>query len=139
MGRGPICDTSSFDLLQGKDYNITTQSGFLKALALVMRLKTKGLLTMAPVCSSFVFASSSVTRRNKDNFAGNEDVPCVEAVIPAVAAIELFSCFLVDSTPRLETSWPTWLSCSCAWLSPDRCQHSLRTQQVPELAHNWIQ
>jgi hypothetical protein len=72
----------SFDILQNNQNDITTHSGFLKAVALVMRLKPQGLLAMAPVCSSFVFASSSVTLRSKANFAGDEQVPCVVASIP---------------------------------------------------------
>ena len=39
--------------------DITSRVGFLRALGYDMRLKIGGLLHMAPVCSSFVFANSS--------------------------------------------------------------------------------
>lgn len=41
--------------------------GFTNAVKLVMRLRPGGLLWMATVCSSFVFANSSNTHRNLNN------------------------------------------------------------------------
>ena len=86
----------SFDLLQGEGFDITTRAGFTKALSLVMRLKPHGLLAMAPVCSSFVFASTSVTCRKKSNFAGNTLVPCVEAGNMMANIAILFLCLAVQ-------------------------------------------
>ena len=60
-----------FDILNNPAQDVTIQQGFLLAVRLVMRLKVKGLLTMAPVCSSFGFASSSHTKRKRTNFAGD--------------------------------------------------------------------
>ena len=43
--------------------DLSSHGGFHHALNLVLRLKPGGLLWMAPVCSSFVFADSSHTKR----------------------------------------------------------------------------
>jgi hypothetical protein len=51
--------------------DITTKTGFLKALALVLRLRPGGLLGMAPTCSSFGFGPSSRSKRGKSNWAGD--------------------------------------------------------------------
>jgi hypothetical protein len=54
-------EARTFDICHGPDEDITTSSGFVKAMRLVLQLKKNGLLAMAPVCSSFVFPPSSVT------------------------------------------------------------------------------
>ena len=51
--------------------DITTKAGFLKALALVLRLRPGGLLGMAPTCSSFGFGPSSRSKRGKSNWSGD--------------------------------------------------------------------
>ena len=52
--------------------DLSTQAGFEYALNLVMRVTVSGLLTMAPVCSSFGFPNMSHTGRNKHNYSGDE-------------------------------------------------------------------
>jgi hypothetical protein len=47
--------------------------GFTNAVKLVMRLRPGGLLWMATVCSSFVFANSSNTHRNMNNPEAGRD------------------------------------------------------------------
>lgn len=57
-----------------------------------MRLKERGLLWMAPTCSSFVFANSSNTGRNASNYGGNLDYPPVASGnLQAKAAIFLWT------------------------------------------------
>ena len=52
--------------------DLSTKAGFEYALNLVMRVVVWGLLTMAPVCSSFTFPDTSHTCRNKLNYSGDE-------------------------------------------------------------------
>ena len=58
--------------------DITTEFGFRKALSLVARIRSAGLLVEAPVCSSFVFPNSSNTKRKHDNIAGDIMYPPVQ-------------------------------------------------------------
>lgn len=51
--------------------DITSLTGFQLATSYVMRLRVGGLLHMAPVCSSFVFANSSNCLRSGPDFEGN--------------------------------------------------------------------
>ena len=51
--------------------DITTQHGFERALALVMRTKKYRSLWSAPVCSSWGFIGRSATRRSSTNPAGD--------------------------------------------------------------------
>ena len=51
--------------------DILSQHGFENAVSLVMRLLVNGLLFMAPVCSSWIFANSSNTHRKAANVNGN--------------------------------------------------------------------
>lgn len=54
--------------------DILTHVGFLLALSLVMRLRAGGLLTMAPVCSSWIFLCKKQTQRTASNgYVGNLD------------------------------------------------------------------
>lgn len=57
--------------------DITSEVGFKAALCLVLRVRESGLVGMAPVCSSWVFANTANTKRNRDNYEGNEDYPAV--------------------------------------------------------------
>ena len=47
--------------------NMLSYRGFLNALHLIMRIKPKGLLWLAPPCSSWVYMSSSWHKRGKRN------------------------------------------------------------------------
>ena len=47
----------------GPGQDLTTEEGFWAAARAIMGLRIGGLLIMAPVCSSFVFANSIMTRR----------------------------------------------------------------------------
>ena len=47
----------------GPNQDLTTEEGFWAAAKAIMGLRIGGLLIMAPVCSSFVFANSVLTRR----------------------------------------------------------------------------
>ena len=56
------------------------------------RLREKGLLWMAPTCSSCVFANSSRTGRNASNYEGDVEYPAVQSGnLQAQAAIFLFT------------------------------------------------
>ena len=62
-----------FDKLHDPKDDITTPTGFRRAVTLVMRLAAGGLLWLAPVCSSWVFMNSSNCRRTAANgYKGNE-------------------------------------------------------------------
>lgn len=50
--------------------NIISQEGFENAVTLVMRCM--GLLWMAPVCSSWIFANMANTKRNRGNVQGDQ-------------------------------------------------------------------
>lgn len=60
-----------FDLVNGPAQDILTAEGFAAAIRLVMRIRPGGLLAMGPVCSSFVFANSSNTKRKRDQLQGD--------------------------------------------------------------------
>ena len=51
--------------------DLLTETGFLHGVGRIMQLRPGGLLTMAPVCSSWGFANTANTGRNKNNFRGN--------------------------------------------------------------------
>ena len=61
MREGLNCQTVEREDGPGQD--LTTEEGFWAAARAIMRLRIGGLLIMAPVCSSFVFANSVMTRR----------------------------------------------------------------------------
>ena len=52
--------------------DILTREGFERALDLVVRVREGGLAGMAPVCSSFIFANTANTKRNRENYRGDE-------------------------------------------------------------------
>lgn len=58
--------------------NVLLEAGFFNAVGLIMRLRVGGLLGQAPVCSSWVGLNAANTKRNKDNFAGDEDYEAVQ-------------------------------------------------------------
>ena len=60
-----------FDLVNGPAQNILTAEGFAAAVRLAMRIRPGGLLAMGPVCSSFVFANVSNTKRKRDQLEGD--------------------------------------------------------------------
>lgn len=72
--------------------NLLTSKGFLHAINLVLRLKIGGLLWMAPVCSSFVWLSSSHAKRGPENdFRGDQTQEFVqEGNLGAEIAMFLF-------------------------------------------------
>ena len=86
-----------FDWKSG-DASVTTQTGFLSALRLVMRLKVGGLLMVAPDCSSFVFACSSLTGRSAGCPQGRHDYLPVQQGISADV--------VSHSYPPLSFAWP---------------------------------
>ena len=72
MREGLNCQTVEREDGPGQD--LTTEEGFWAAARAIMRLRIGGLLIMAPVCSSFVFANSVMTRRT--NAAPEGDGSC---------------------------------------------------------------
>lgn len=67
--------------------DLTTEDGFVYAAKLVMRIKVGGLLAMAPVCSSWVFANMVNTKRSKADPAGDRSYgPVVQGNIMAKVA-----------------------------------------------------
>lgn len=72
--------------------NICTRQGFENALKLVMRLKPRGLLWMAPDCRSFGFANSAQCKRKRGFPCGDESYPKVqEGNLMADIAVFLFA------------------------------------------------
>ena len=72
--------------------DIITEPGFRNALRLVGRLRNRGLLWMAPVCSSWGFANSANTGRRQGNVAGSRRCPAVvEGNLMAEIAMFLFA------------------------------------------------
>jgi len=56
--------------------DITTEAGFLNAVALVLRIQVGGLATFAPMCGSYNWLCSSLARRAEANgFLGDEAAP----------------------------------------------------------------
>ena len=74
--------------------DILLEAGFRKALSLVLRLRTGGLLWMAPVCSSWIFLNLRRTKRTRvggPRFQGNvKYVPVQEGNRMAEMAAFLF-------------------------------------------------
>jgi len=74
VSHGLVCLPFDKDRVPGEteaEEDITSLTGFQKALSYVMRLKSGAYLHMAPVCSSFGFANSSKCRRSAPHFEGN--------------------------------------------------------------------
>ena len=67
--------------------DITTESGFLKAMHHVLSLRPGGLLWLAPDCSSVTFPNSSRNKRRVGNFFGNE----------AYRPVELGNCMAISA------------------------------------------
>ena len=58
--------------------DLTTTRGFCHLLCLLLRMPVGAILWMAPVCSSFVWISASVTRRSRAFPCGRRGVLSVE-------------------------------------------------------------
>lgn len=139
-------EARTFDICHGPDEDITTSSGFVKAVRLVLQLKKNGLLAMAPVCSSFVFPPSSVTRRNKDNFAGNPLVQCVRdgnlmaniaVLLLSVAVARGATAFIENPAGSMIFSYLGTNLSRLSWLSTgyaDRCAYVTKKMK---LAQSW--
>ena len=56
-------NAASMEILDDSSQDASSASGFMNAVRLVLSLKIGGLLWLAPVCSSFVWLSSSVCKR----------------------------------------------------------------------------
>lgn len=69
-----------FDRIHGAGQDLLTVNGFKNALQLCMRLRTGGLLVLAPVCSSFTFANTANTKRRRANYSGDAAYPAVTAL-----------------------------------------------------------
>lgn len=63
---------STFDIKDSKDQDICSETGFRMAMTLVLGVRENGLVAIAPVCSSFVCLNCWNTKRNKNNYAGDE-------------------------------------------------------------------
>jgi len=61
----------------GEDHNIISRDGFFRALGYTLRLVKGGLLAGGPPCSLFVWISSSIHKRTKENCEGDETNPKV--------------------------------------------------------------
>ena len=89
---GPCCE------------NILLKDGFKNALFAVLRLRPKGLLWMAPVCSSFVWMNSSNCKRSKQNPEGNTAYGPVKDGnrMAMIAAFFYALAMLMDVSPVME-------------------------------------
>lgn len=72
-------DVRTSDLLKGELHDVTTPQGFLLALKGVVRVRYNGLLWLGVPCNSWIFMSSSTTKRasSEHGIMGNEDVRAV--------------------------------------------------------------
>lgn len=62
----------AFDIKNSNTEDLLSPQGFHKALQKVMRLRPGGLLSMAPVCSSFIGLNTVRTYRKLSNLSGDE-------------------------------------------------------------------
>ena len=70
-----ITDTSQ----AGCTGDVSSKSGFMRALEMVKRLRPGGLLVMGPPCSSFVMLNAARCRRNaQNNYRGDSSYPPVQ-------------------------------------------------------------
>ena len=67
-----------FDIVNHPDEDFTTEFGFLRALWLLLRVRRGGLFWSGIQCSSWIFFTSSQTRRCKHNPEGDRDNPMVQ-------------------------------------------------------------
>lgn len=69
------------DIMKGKFHDITTPEGFMLSLKGVLRLRYNGLLWLGVPCNSWVFMSSSTTKRTSSEYGimGDETVNSVAA------------------------------------------------------------
>ena len=83
-----------FDILRSPGEDITNESGFRKALGLVMRLREGGLLWQGVLCSSFVFANSKLHGRRRGSPEGDATYPPVAVgnLMADIAALFLLLC-----------------------------------------------
>jgi len=72
--------TVCLDIALNSEDDVTTLTGFRRALRAVQRLRRGGLLVMGPTCSSFVFMNSSKCKRSSTNdFEGDTSYEQVHA------------------------------------------------------------
>ena len=91
MREGLNCQTVEREDGPGQD--LTTEEGFWAAARAIMRLRIGGLLIMAPVCSSFVFANSVMTRRTNAAPEGDGTYgPVKDGNFMALVAAFFFHC-----------------------------------------------
>ena len=62
-----------------EDGDICSKAGFYAGLELIMRLKERGLLVLAPECKTFGFACRNQHKRTKENVEGDTSWSEVEA------------------------------------------------------------
>ena len=55
------------DINDGPEQDLTTAAGFFYGVSLIMAVAARGLAVLAPVCSSFVWANSSMCQRTPAN------------------------------------------------------------------------
>ena len=87
--------------------DFTSSLGFAVAVGLVARLKSKGLLFAAPICSSWIWLSRSQTRRSRAFPMGRSNVACVKmgnlimirTILLARLAAALNCCWIIEQ-PR---------------------------------------
>ncbi|CAE7373324.1 unnamed protein product [Symbiodinium natans] len=70
----------AFDIAYDKTWmNMLSDEGYVHALYQVMNLAPGTFLTLAPVCSSWVFMSRGTTKRTKGRPLGDQEAPSVDA------------------------------------------------------------
>lgn len=75
-----------------KNNDLNADCGFITALVLVLRLKSKSVLWWATVCSSWVWMSRSGSQRSKRRVSGNKRARSVATANAQVARMILLSC-----------------------------------------------
>jgi len=85
--------------------DVSSECGFANGIDIVMKIAKGGLLHMAPVCSSFVFANSSKTKRTKENPEGDiEYAPVVSG--NTMASVSMFYMLLAHARGLCENPKP---------------------------------
>ena len=97
----------------GRTEDLSSKNGFMRALKLVKRLRTGGLLVMGPPCSSFVMLNAVKCRRKADNnYQGDLNYPPVQLgnlLATAAAFLMTVACMraveVVFENPPCSTIW----------------------------------
>ena len=90
-----------FELNLSRRMNMETDIGFALALMMLLRLKSTGLLWLAPVCSSWIWMNLGTSKRNKIAIFGDQTHNYVRAANLQVARV----CLLLEWACAMGQHW----------------------------------